>query len=248
MVKHSAKHSTNTLSKGASSKGGTPKGRILVVEDDDAIALGLLRNLEFEGYEVERAADGESGLERAVDARADLIVLDVMLPRVSGYEICEALRSRGIDTPIIFLTAKVEEQDKILGLDLGGDDYITKPFSIRELIARVRTVLKRVNGDGAPPVEFGEAKVDFESQQLWVRGDEVKLTSKEFELLRFLIRSEGKVLSRETILNKVWGYDYYGTARTIDNFINRLRQKIGDDPVRPQHIVTLRGVGYKFRQ
>ena len=223
------------------------KAKILVVEDDLAIAFGLQKNLQFEGYEVVVATDGEAGLSRAIDARPDLMILDIMLPKVNGFEICQALRKQGIDIPIIFLTAKGQESDKILGLDLGGDDYMTKPFSVRELLARVKTILRRVKGDEPELVAFGDVEVNFKAQTVKLRGQDVSLTSKEFELLRFLMRSEGKVLPRDSILNKVWGYDYYGTARTIDNFINRLRQKIEDDVDNPRHILTVRGVGYKFQ-
>ena len=223
------------------------KAKILVVEDDVAIAFGLQKNLQFEGYEVVVATDGEAGLSRAIDARPDLMILDIMLPKVNGFEICQALRKQGIDIPIIFLTAKGQESDKILGLDLGGDDYMTKPFSVRELLARVKTILRRVKGDEPELVTFGDVEVNFTAQTVKLRGQDVNLTSKEFELLRFLMRSEGKVLPRDSILNKVWGYDYYGTARTIDNFINRLRQKIEDDVDNPRHILTVRGVGYKFQ-
>ena len=223
------------------------KAKILVVEDDMAIAFGLQKNLQFEGYEVVVATDGEAGLSRAIDARPDLMILDIMLPKVNGFEICQALRKQGIDIPIIFLTAKGQESDKILGLDLGGDDYMTKPFSVRELLARVKTILRRVKGDEPELVTFGDVEVNFTAQTVKLRGQDVSLTSKEFELLRFLMRSEGRVLPRDSILNKVWGYDYYGTARTIDNFINRLRQKIEDDVDNPRHILTVRGVGYKFQ-
>ena len=223
------------------------KAKILVVEDDIAIAFGLQKNLKFEDYDVTVATDGEAGLERAVNDRPDLIILDIMLPRVNGYEICEILRKKKIDIPVIFLSAKSQEADKILGLDLGGDDYITKPFSIRELLARVKTVLRRVKDEEPDCASFGEVEVNFDSQTVKLRGTDVLLTSKEFELLRFLVHSEGKVLPRDSILNKVWGFDYYGTARTIDNFINRLRQKIEDDVEHPRHILTVRGVGYKFQ-
>ncbi len=223
------------------------KTKILIVEDDNAIAFGLQKNLEFEGYEAFVASRGDDGLEQALDQRPDLIILDVMLPRMNGYEICEELRKRDVEIPVIFLTAKVQEQDKILGFDLGCDDYITKPFSVRELIARVKTVLRRARVEAAEPFCFGDVKVDFDSQQVWLRDEEVGLTSREFQLLRFLIRSEGKVLTRDVILNRVWGYNYYGTARTIDNFITRLRQKIGDDSERPRFIVTVRGMGYRFQ-
>ncbi len=231
---------------GAEAARATPRGKILIVEDDRAIARGLQKNLQFEGYEVFVANEGEAGLQSAVDQRPDLIILDVMLPRVNGYEICESLRQRDIEVPIIFLTAKVQEADKILGFDLGCDDYMTKPFSVRELLARVKTVLRRSRGEKSAAIEFGKVKVDIASRRVWLRGREVRMTSKEFELLHFLLRSGGKVLTRESILNKVWGYNYYGTSRTIDNFINRLRQKIGDDSETPRHILTIRGVGYRF--
>jgi DNA-binding response OmpR family regulator len=223
------------------------KAKILVIEDDVAIAFGLQKNLKFEGYEVTVATDGETGLERAVNDRPDLIILDIMLPKVNGYEICEILRKKKIDISVIFLSAKSREADKILGLDLGGDDYVTKPFSVKELMARVKTVLRRVKSEEPECVAFGEVEVNFTSQTVKLRGADVLLTSKEFDLLRFLVHSEGKVLPRDSILNKVWGFDYYGTARTIDNFINRLRQKIEDDIDHPRHILTVRGVGYKFQ-
>jgi len=222
------------------------KARILVVEDDAAIVLGLQKNLEFEGFDVLVASDGEAGLRKAIDERPDLIILDIMLPRVNGYEICETLRKNKIETPVIFLSAKSQEHDRVLGLETGGDDYITKPFSVRELLARVRTVLRRVDKPTEGPYAFGQVRVDLAGQNVTLRGKDVRLTAKEFELLRLLIRSEGKVLPRETILKKVWGFDYYGTSRTIDNFINRLRQKIEDDLDPPRHIRTIRGVGYKF--
>ena len=222
------------------------KARILLVEDDPSLAFGLSKNLEIEGYEVSVATDGETGLQKAVDDRPDLIILDIMLPKVNGFEICEILRKHEIATPVIFLSAKSLETDKIMGLDLGGDDYITKPFSLRELLARVRTILRRVKEDEAEPLLVGDLEIDFAGRTVRSRGNEVSLTSREFELLRFLAHNRGKVLPRENILKKVWGYDYYGTARTIDNFITRLRQKIEDDPERPRYILTVRGVGYKF--
>ncbi len=224
------------------------KARILVVEDDTAIVFGLRKNLIFEGYEVIVATDGEEGLVRALEERPDLIILDIMLPKMNGFELCETLRKRDIDIPVIFLTAKSQESDKILGLDLGGDDYMTKPFSLRELLARVKTILRRTKGGEPDSISFGDVEVNFTERTVTLRGKTVNITSKEFDLLGLLVRSEGKVLPREAILNKVWGYDYYGTARTIDNFINRLRQKIEDDVEEPKHIITVRGVGYKFRR
>jgi len=222
------------------------KPRILVVEDDSSLLFGLQKNLEFEGFEVLVASDGESGLQRAIDDRPDLIVLDVMLPRMNGFEVCEILRRNDISTPVIFLTAKSLDSDKITGLDLGGDDYMTKPFNVGELLARIKTVLRRVKSEGGEILAFDDLEIDIGGRVVRVRDEEVILTSKEFDLLQFLATSAGKVLPRETILQKVWGFDYYGTARTIDNFINRLRHKIEHDPLKPRHILTVRGVGYKF--
>lgn len=221
--------------------------KILLVEDDPSLRFGLEKNLEIEGYEVLAAADGEEGLRLAFDGKPDLIILDIMLPKVNGFEICETLRKHGIRTPVIFLSAKSAERDKITGLELGGDDYMTKPFSVRELLARVRSVLRRLKEqDEEEPFRFGDIVVDFKGQTVSAGDIPVSLTSREYELLRFLIRSRGRVLPRDKILQQVWGYDYYGTARTIDNFINRLRQKIEDDVNQPRFIVTIRGVGYKF--
>jgi DNA-binding response OmpR family regulator len=222
------------------------KGRILIVEDDSAIVFGLEKNLRFEGYEVIVATDGETGLESALRSVPDLIILDIMLPRLNGFEVCEALRRRKIATPVIFLTAKAQEHDKILGFDTGADDYITKPFSLRELLARVKTVLRRSRGEAQESFRFGEVEVDFTAQVVKLREQPVGLTAREFDLLKCLIRSEGRVLPRDAILNRVWGHDYEGTSRTIDNFINRLRQKIEDDVDDPRHILTVRGVGYRF--
>jgi len=222
------------------------RGKILIVEDDEAIAFGLERNLRFEGYDVQVATDGETGLQLAIDGRLDLIILDIMLPKVNGYEICETLRKNGIETPVIFLSAKVREIDKVTGLDLGGDDYITKPFGLRELLARVKTILRRSRDDQECPRVFGDIEVDLAGQVVKKKGKKIPLTAKEFELLKFLISRSGKVLPRETILRQVWGFDYFGTARTIDNFINRLRQKIEDDIEQPRYILTVRGTGYKF--
>jgi len=222
------------------------KIKILIVEDDSAIAFGLERNLRFEGYQVQVATDGERGLQLAVDGRPDLIILDIMLPKVSGFEICQILRKHGLTAPVIFLTAKTREVDKVTGLELGGDDYITKPFSLRELLARVKRILHRVRGVEEAPRVFGDVEVDFSGQAVRKHGKPLPFTAKEFELLRFFVAHPGKVLSRESILRQVWGFDYFGTARTIDNFINRLRQKIEDDAENPRYLLTVRGVGYKF--
>lgn len=222
------------------------EAKILLVEDDASLSFGLRKNLQFEGYEVLAAQDGKKGLQLAIDGKPDLIILDIMLPGLNGFEICETLRKHRIRTPVIFLSAKAAERDKVQGLDLGGDDYMTKPFSVRELLARVRRTLQRQREDEEEPYTFGEIVVDFGGRTVKRRGRSVELTSREYDLLRFLVRSRGKVLERETILRQVWGFDYYGTARTIDNFITRLRQKIEDDANEPRWIVTVRGVGYKF--
>lgn len=221
---------------------------ILVIEDDPSILLGIRKNLEYEGFHVLVAKDGEDGLQKAFDERPDLILLDIMLPHVNGYEICRAVRKHEPTVPILILSAKDQEADKITGLDLGADDYITKPFSVKELVARVKAALRRTRAlDGEDePFLFGRVEVDYAGRVLRVDGDAVECTPKEFDLLRFLIRNRGRVLSRDQILNKVWGYDYYGTPRTIDNFVQKLRQKVEHDAAEPDHILTVRGIGYKF--
>jgi two-component system alkaline phosphatase synthesis response regulator PhoP len=221
---------------------------VLIVEDDPSIALGLEKNLAYEGYEVLRAGDGETGLEMAVDLRPDLIVLDLMLPGINGFEICRTVRKHDPSVGILILSAKSLEADKLLGLDIGADDYVTKPFSVKELIARVGALLrkKRALEGEHEAFRFGDAEVDFEGRTLRVKGRVVETSRKEFELLRQLVRNRGRVLSRDQILNRVWGYDYYGTPRTIDNFIQKLREKVEDDPSRPNYIRTVRGVGYRF--
>ena len=223
------------------------KARVLIVEDDSSLLFGLKKNLQFEGYEVLTASDGEAGLGLAVDERPDLIILDVMLPRMNGFEVCEVLRSNKVEPPVIFLPAKALESDKVTGLTLGGDDYMTKPFSVAELLARIQTVLRRVNASEGEKLTIGPLELDLSGRSVLLEGKEVNLTTKEFELLCFMARNIGKVLPRERILQKVWGYNYYGTARTIDNFINRLRQKIEENPLEPRFLLTVRGVGYKFR-
>jgi len=223
------------------------RSRILVIEDDPAIRLGLRKSLGFEGYEVQEAADGERGLELVFERRPDLVVLDLMLPRVNGFEVCRTIRKHDPTIPILILSAKEQESDKLMGFDLGADDYVTKPFSTRELIARVKAALRRSTPGGEGSVfEFRRMKVDFPGQRVLVEGNPVEVSNREFRLLRFLIENRGRVVSRDQILNNVWGYDYEGTARTIDNFINKLRSKIEKDPQEPDIILTVRGVGYKF--
>ena len=223
--------------------------RILIVEDDPSIRLGLKRSLEFEGFTVDLARDGEEAIQRAFDKKPDLIVLDIMLPRVNGFEVCRTVRKYDSTLPILILSAKGDEGDKVLGLELGADDYVTKPFSIRELPARIKAALRRRRAMEGEVDTFEESglRIDFAGQILTVEGDERELSTREFKLLRHLIQNRGRVLSRDQILNKVWGYDYDGTPRTIDNFINKLRQKLGDDPASPRWIQTVRGSGYKFR-
>jgi DNA-binding response OmpR family regulator len=229
-------------------RGSPGAERILIIEDDKAILAGLQRNLRFEGFKVTTATDGEKGLELAFDGKHDLIILDIMLPKVSGFEICRLLKQNKVDTPVIILSAKGREADKVKGLDLGADDYISKPFSVKELVARVNAVLRRKRRDENmyERFTFGNVEIDFRGQSVRRKKKRIDMSAREFKLLKFFIESEGKVLDRNTILNHVWGYDYYGTARTVDNFVNRLRQKVEEDPNNPKFIVTVFGVGYKF--
>ena len=221
---------------------------ILVVEDDPAILLGLAKNLSFEGFRVLQAPDGEKGLELAFDSRPDLIVLDLMLPGINGYEICRTIRKHDPHVAILILSAKGQEHDKVLGLDVGADDYVSKPFSVKEVLARVRALLRRrraLSGEHES-YRFGTAEVDFTGRTLRMDGEIIETSKKEFELLRLLVRNRGRVLARDQILNRVWGYDYYGTPRTIDNFIQKLREKVEADAAAPIYIRTVRGVGYRF--
>ena len=222
--------------------------RILIVEDDPSILLGLERNLKFEGYEVMSAKDGERGLQLAVDKSPDLIILDIMLPKLNGYELCRHLRKIKISVPIIMLTARGQEIDKVMGLELGADDYVTKPFSIVELLARIKAVLRRTKRfeEEMTSFTFDNVEIDFERHTVMKDGELLDLSAREFDLLKFLISNNGKALSRSEILNEVWGYDYYGTQRTVDNLISNLRQKLETDPDNPEHILTVWGVGYRF--
>ncbi len=223
--------------------------RILIVEDDPSIRLGLQRSLTFEGYAVDVARDGEEAIQKAFDRKPDLILLDLMLPKLNGFEVCKTIRKYDPTIPIVILSAKGDEGDKVLGLELGADDYVTKPFSVRELTARVKAVLRRRRmATGETDVfEEGTLRIDFSAQSLRVDGVERECTTREFNLLRYLIQNRGRVLSRDQILNKVWGFDYDGTPRTIDNFVNKLRAKVEKDATNPVWIQTVRGTGYKFR-
>jgi len=224
--------------------------RILVVEDDAHIARGLERSLQFEGFSVRVAPDGQTGLDLALERTPDLVLLDVMLPRLNGFEVLRELRRLSIEVPVIMLTAKGEELDIVRGLDLGADDYMTKPFALSELMARVRAVLRRqqANGHGNAPICFGDAVVDFAKHQVTVAGAPVSLTAREMALLKLFVDREGEALEREEIVTKVWGYDYEGTDRTLDNFVLRLRQKLEPDASHPRHFLTVRGIGYRFQK
>lgn len=223
--------------------------KILVVEDDPAHLLALEDNLKFAGYEVLTARSGRSALQILRQEEFDLIVLDIMLPYVGGFEVCKRLRESGDETPIIMLTAKIQEQDRVQGLDLGADDYITKPFSVAELLARVRAVLRRV-GHQARILErfsFGDMEFDFKKYEARKGGIELEISSREFQILKILITHEGEVVSRYKLIGEIWGYDDFPTQRTIDTHVARLRQKLEDDPAQPKHILTVYGAGYKFQ-
>jgi DNA-binding response OmpR family regulator len=223
--------------------------RILVIEDDAAILRGLADNLKYEGYDVFTAADGETGYKLHKTHKPDLIILDLMLPRISGLEVCRKLRSEGVQTPILMLTARSEESDRVIGLDLGADDYVTKPFSIRELMARVRALLRRIQAAELPDeLRFGDVEVDFRRYVARRCGKLVEMTRKEFATLRLLVARAGEVVTRDELLNQVWGYESYPVSRTVDNHIAGLRAKLEQDPARPVHIRTVHGVGYKFVQ
>ena len=220
--------------------------RILVIEDDETLALGLELNLQAEGYEVQLARDGQLGLELARDTAPDLLILDLMLPDLGGFEILSRLRGEGKLMPVIILTARAELSDKLTGFRRGADDYVTKPFSLEELVARVRAALGRPHGDHSQRVSFGEVDIDLAARRVLRAGEEVTLTAKEFDLLATLVRRAGRVQPRDTLLSAVWGDDYDGTARTVDNFIRSLRSKLEPDPANPRYLVTVRGLGYRF--
>ncbi|MCS7023919.1 MAG: response regulator transcription factor [Bryobacteraceae bacterium] len=221
--------------------------RLLIIEDEAELAAGLKDSFEFEGYQVIVAADGEQGLEAAVHERPDLILLDVMLPKLSGLEVCKTLRRRGLTMPIIMLTARGDETDKVTGLELGADDYVTKPFSLRELTARVKAQLRRSQNPADIEVyRFGSIVLDFRHNQAQRAGQELELTPREFEILRHLIRHRGEIVTREQLLEAVWGITNYPLTRTVDNHIVKLRQKIEDSPAHPKYLVTVHRLGYKF--
>jgi DNA-binding response OmpR family regulator len=224
------------------------RAKILVVEDEPAMVAGLRDNFEFEGYEVITAQDGIEGLERALEESPDLVVLDVMMPRMSGLEVCKQLRAKRASIPIIMLTARGQEIDKVVGLELGADDYVTKPFSIRELLARVKSVLRRtaVLPKDKEQHSFSDVEVDLRRCRVVRSGKALDISSKEFDLLKYFICHPGETLSRDRLLEDVWGYENYPTTRTVDTHLVRLRQKLEPDPEQPQYFLTVHGTGYRF--
>ena len=233
------------------------RARILVVEDDPSISLGLRMNLSAEGYEVGVAEDGRAGLDRILAEGWDVVILDVMLPKLNGFEVVRHMRSAGSDTPVLMLSAKSAEADKVMGLELGAEDYITKPFGIAEVLARIKVALRRrprVQAVPEPkepalaPYRFGDIEINTRTREVRRLGQLIEMTATEFDILETLARANGSVLSRGQIFESVWGPNHHGTPRTIDNFMAQLRQKIEPDTDRPQHIVTVRGVGYRLSQ
>jgi len=219
---------------------------ILIIEDDPVMLRGLKDNFTFKGYRVLTAPDGEAGLNAAFDAKPDLIVLDIMLPKINGYEICRLIRAEGLDMPIIMLTAKGQESDIVLGLNLGADDYVKKPFNIHELLARANAFLRRRRKEETREFRFGDFKLSMNSRQLFREGNEIELTPKEFGLLALFVKRAGCALTRDEILRRVWGGDILVTARSVDRCVNTLRNKIESNPADPAFIKTIRDVGYRF--
>jgi two-component system response regulator RegX3 len=230
-----------------------PATSVLIVEDEDSFVDALTVGLTREGFEVHVARDGAEALDLFDDAHPDLVLLDIMLPRVSGLDVCRELRSRST-VPIIMVTAKGSEIDTVVGLEVGADDYVTKPYRLRELVARMRAVLRRrapeadplVALEGDDVVEVGDVRVDHQRHEVVIRGEQVRLPLKEFELLALLLENAGRVLTRETLIDRVWGADYVGDTKTLDVHIKRLRSKVEENPAAPTRIVTIRGLGYKY--
>jgi len=221
---------------------------ILIIEDDISILRGLKDNLTFEGYEVHTTTDGMEGFNTAMEKPVDLLLLDIMLPGLNGYEICRRLKKEKPDLPIIMITARGSEMDTVAGLDIGADDYISKPFSIPELLARVRAVLRRSSTEhtGIESYSFGHVSLDFKKYETTVNHRQVELSSKEYDIMKYFIKHENEVVHRHDLLEKVWGFEITPTTRTVDNYILELRKKLEADPSNPKHILTIRGAGYKF--
>ena len=223
--------------------------KILIIEDEEDLVKGLKLNLADEGYEVDWAFNGEEGLRKAIEEKPDLIILDIMLPKKNGLDVCRELRQKHVTIPIIMLTAKGEEIDKVVGLEIGADDYMTKPFSIRELLARIKAHLRREKREAKTIPEvycFGDFEIDFTHFKVRHKNKESDLTSLEVEILKYFIAHQGEVISREALLDKIWGYEKYPTTRTIDNHILKLRKKIETDPSHPEYILSIYGEGYRF--
>jgi len=225
------------------------KEKILIIEDEEDLVKGLKLNLAGEGYELTWAYDGQEGLRKALEEKPDLIILDIMLPKMDGLEVCREIRQKNMNIPIIMLTAKGGEVDKVVGLEVGADDYITKPFSIRELLARVKAHLRREKREGKKIPEvysFGDVELDFSHFKVRRKGKEVDLTSLEVEILKYFVAHRGEVVTREALLDKIWGYERFPTTRTIDNHILKLRKKVEEDPAHPKYIFSVYGAGYRF--
>jgi len=222
--------------------------RILIIEDDQSILSGLKLNLEMEGYEIATAVNGQAGLEQFEEYAPDLIILDLMLPERNGFEVLEAVRSHDPDVGVLILSAREGHADKVLGLSLGADDYLSKPFELGELLARIdaRFRRKRIRQDNKPSYEFGDLVIDGEARRVSKGGEELEMTSKEYDLLIYLVSRPDRVVTREQVLRNVWGDDYEGTDRTVDNFMVRLRNKLEDDATKPVYFQTVRGIGYRF--
>ena len=222
--------------------------RVLIIEDEPDMVLGLRDNFEYEGYDVLVARDGKEGLTRALADNPDVILLDIMLPKMSGLDVCRQLRSNGVDTPVIMLTARGQEIDKVIGLEMGADDYVTKPFSIKELLARVRAQLRRSTRQvvDIETYAFGEIELNFKKYEAKKDGSEIELSPREFELLKYFIQHRGETITRDQLLDDVWGYDNYPFTRTVDNHIAKLRQKIEQVAAEPKYIITVHRVGYRF--
>ena len=229
------------------------KKRILVIEDEPSLSMAIRDELEFEGFEASVVEDGVVGLNRIVNDAPDLVVLDLMLPGRSGFEICREVRKQGLNTPIIMLTARAQEVDKIRGLELGADDYVVKPFSLAELVARIRAVLRRVEMqdhacEESQVLHVGELRLDVRKREVFKGGSQIELTHKEFQLLEFLLRHAGEVISRDEFLSRVWGEEIYVTPRNVDTHMASLRRKIEDDADHPRYILSVRGAGYKLNE
>ncbi len=225
------------------------KEKILIIEDEEDLVKGLKLNLNDEGYEVSWAFDGEVGLRKTLEESPDLIILDIMLPKMNGLDVCRELRKKNVSTPVLMLTAKGEEIDKVVGLEIGADDYLTKPFSIRELLARIKAHLRREKREGTkvPDVyAFGDGEIDFAHFIIRKKGKEQDITSLECEILKYFIAHKGEVVTRDRLLDKIWGYEKFPTTRTIDNHILKLRKKIEDNPSYPKYILSVYGEGYRF--